>query len=60
MITITEAAANQVIKLVSREGADGHAVRVGVKGGGAPGSLTLWTLPRALKMEIRFSPAPRA
>ena len=37
MITITEAAANQVIKLVEREGGDGRAVRVGVKGGGCSG-----------------------
>ncbi len=37
MITITESAAKQVLKLVEREGVDAHAVRVGVKGGGCSG-----------------------
>ena len=33
MIEITEAAAQQVLKLVDREGGTGKSVRVGVKGG---------------------------
>ena len=37
MITITESAAKQVLKLVEREGVDAHSVRVGVKGGGCSG-----------------------
>jgi|TARA_R110002153_G_scaffold62641_1_gene168435 iron-sulfur cluster assembly protein len=37
MIEITEAAAQQVLKLVDREGGTGKSVRVGVKGGGCSG-----------------------
>lgn len=37
MVTVTESAKNQAIRLMSEEGKDGFFIRVGVEGGGCSG-----------------------
>jgi iron-sulfur cluster assembly protein len=37
MITVTESAKNQAIKLMTEDGLDNYFIRVGVKGGGCSG-----------------------
>lgn len=39
MITVTEIAKNQAIRLMSEEGKDGYFIRVGVSGGGCSGLM---------------------
>lgn len=39
MITVTENAKNQAIRLMQQEGQENHFIRVGVKGGGCSGLM---------------------
>ena len=39
MITVTEQAKNQALKLMAEEGQDGYFIRVGVEGGGCSGLM---------------------
>lgn len=39
MITVTESAKNQAIRLMQEDGKDGYFIRVGVKGGGCSGLM---------------------
>ncbi len=39
MITLTEAAANEIVRLRKDQNLDGHALRLGVQGGGCSGLM---------------------
>ncbi len=49
MVTVTENAKNQAIRLMSEEGKDGFFIRVGVEGGGCSGLRYQLTFDNELK-----------
>ncbi len=49
MVTVTENAKNQAIRLMSEEGKDGFFIRVGVEGGGCSGLRYQLTFDNTLK-----------
>lgn len=51
MVTVTENAKNQAIRLMSEEGKDGFFIRVGVEGGGCSGLRYQLTFDNDLKEE---------
>lgn len=51
MITVTDIAKNQAIRLMDEEGKSGYFIRVGVKGGGCSGLMYQLTFDNEMKEE---------